>query len=498
MKRIFTSFLFLTMCVLMGFAQTLKLNGVDQYMAIPNDAAFFPETGGGYTVTFKVKLDQYLTNNARFIGARTYQGSTSNSSTTGYEIWGAQSADNFMAANFSLENSAWGHGCAWANSGVLGEFVHVAFVVRPANKETAIYINGKQKINKVDSKNENITNTSWGNHGKDILVGAGWQEAKTGDAITGESFPGYFANCEIDDVHFYNAALNGKSLKKDMESFTATAANLVAAYDFENVQGTTVPDVSGLGHDGQLFGYEVAPKQYGVSKKLDDYSKGYILMKYNGTTLYNGDVVDAGSEVELSAYPTDGYELDYFTANDNPIEGSTYVVNENTQFGGVFKEKAVEPIEPTEPTYAIPEGKNNVRVKDDGTIRYSDRLLYSVTVNGATLNGAPVEFTSKINDPYARQENVFIDKTAETLDMTTGDNIQLTFNHDIIWMHSYLYIDYNHDGVFNEDNELVSYSFFSEFDTPSGVNSLGEAKQNDCGIDIPAFVVANLDKDAYG
>ena len=569
MKRIFTSFLFLTLCVLMGFAQSLKLNGVDQYMSIPNDAAFFPATGGGYTVTFKVKLADYLQNNARFVGARTYTGATSNSTTTGYEIWGGKSATEFMAANFSLEGSPWGHGCAWAQStAALNEFVHVAFVVRPANKETALYINGKQSKTQSDKDNaKNLTNTPWGNHGKDILVGAGWQEVKSGDAISGESVVGFFANCEMDDVHFYDKALNSKGLKADMNNFTVTADGLVAAYDFENVEGNTVPDVSGKGHDAQLHGYQApAPVDCSVSydseiaegfmyvNKIVDgleelvmsydmvpsgtelvlVAEAYDTKKYeidyftandqpiegnrfiletdthfsavfktksgevpvqqytvtytntkpegrmgvycNSMMVFSGDKVDLGAELLLEAWPFENYALDYFTANGEKIEGNTYTVNGDVAIDVIFKQLGVDPQpQPEEPTYAVPAPEANRR----GTP--SARLVKRITVTGATVDGQEAPFTSVVNSGNAQSE-VYKDMTAETLAVTAGDLLHFDIQHQIEWMHFYVYIDYNHDGIFDVDNELVAYSYLN------GQDSEGNAVEGST-LRLPDFTV---------
>ena len=244
---------------------------------------------------------------------------------------------------------------------------------------------------------------------------------------------------------------------------------------------------------------EVQAAMYKVM--MQNPNEGYVSATYksNGfdTMIWGGDQIPEGAVIRLEAhaFSPEKHVLDYFTANGQPIEGDTYTLTQETTFSVVFKEKGAEPEEPVEPEYAIPQGDDNIRAKADGTVRFSERLLHTVTVEGATLNGEAAPFTSTINEVGGRQEHVFVDKTAETVELTSGDNVQLTFTHDIIWMHSYLYIDYNHDGVFNEDNELVAYSHFSELDTPDGFNSLGEPTKHDCGIDIPAFTVADVDKD---
>lgn len=120
-----------------------------------------------------------------------------------------------------------------------------------------------------------------------------------------------------------------------------------------------------------------------------------------------------------------------------------------------------------EPTYQIPSDSDNARNRDD-------RRLKAITITGATKNGEaqPFTFTLK-NDP--EQPTVYMDETSTVLHATAGDqiNVSWTFRTLTEWTHYYLYIDYNHDGVFNEENELVSYTYYSETDA-DGVNSLGQ------------------------
>ena len=288
MKRIFTSFLVLVLCCMASWAQTetkgLSLNGVDQYMSIPNDAAFFPTEGGDYTVTATIRLSEFVgTRDARFIANRTYTGSTTDQTTTGYELWGGHSIEEFVSCNTSLTGSPWGHSNHWTTAyGALGRYVHVAWVLSGQQRTSKLYVDGMVSDEYYDRNNKyNFSNTAMGNHGHDVLIGAGYKAQKDGSgAIVGESVVDYFAKGEIDNVHFYSRALSESEVIDDMTAFDLmTAKNLVAAYDFENIIGNTVPDVSNNGHDGQLHGF-AAPEPANYTVNIDsDIPEGYISVR---------------------------------------------------------------------------------------------------------------------------------------------------------------------------------------------------------------------------
>ena len=477
MKRIITSFIFMTLCVLTGFAQSLKLNGSDQYMSISNDAVFFPSAGGEYTVTCKVKMDEWGSN-MRFIGACAYPG-TDTSEATGYDLMGGNNEYSFFGVNAALKGDPWGNNHNYVSCvDGLGRYVHVAWVFNGPQQVSTTYIDGVEG-NKVEKAA--FSTAEWGNHGFDILVGAGY-ESHWGEAtLVGNYFMG-----EIDDVHFYNKALTPEELVQDKESFSATHANLVAGYDFNSVAGNTVPDISGHGHDGLLHGVKADPNQKKYTVTVDgNLEGGYITANLNETELIQtGTLVAENSKITLVAHPYEGYELDHFTVNGETLEGNTYVLVQHAMFSAVFKQSGVSP---SAPQYAIPDEAHNVRSNA------SSRLVKSISIEGATLKGQPAPFKSVINSGLS-QTYVYQDHTAETVELTCGDEVKVNVDHDVIWMHAYLYIDYNHDGVFNEDNELVSYSFFDEDNNKSGVNSIGEVlDEGPATLELPKFVVADLE-----
>ena len=208
--------------------------------------------------------------------------------------------------------------------------------------------------------------------------------------------------------------------------------------------------------------------------------QGYISLTLaeTGEVLYGGEKVPVGTKIKLTAHShEDIWVLDYFTANGVKFEGDIYEVTEDVEFNVVFK------YETPEPYYDKISEQDNIRASKDS------RILNTVTVKGGTNNGEPKEFVSTINDDNFQAE-VYVDKTDEVLDLTEGDVVKVEMDHSIIWMHSYLYIDYNRDGDFDDPNELVSYSYLN------GENSLGETvNEGPATLDLPEFTVPAVAKD---
>lgn len=107
------------------------------------------------------------------------------------------------------------------------------------------------------------------------------------------------------------------------------------------------------------------------------------------------------------------------------------------------------------------------------------RIVRELNITGATHNGQQQAFSVEIAGKGATtQAKVFFDKTTSTLEATQGDEILVAPSlHDLEWMHFYLYIDYNQDGMFDQQTELVSYTHYSN-GTNSFKNSLGKPVSN--------------------
>lgn len=255
--------LFASLCVTQVFAQTgksLTLNGTDQYMSIPNHEDFNIPLGKSYTISLWVKASRYqeVKNAQRFVAKRdmgTPGVEASGDGASGYELWGAVSDTQFYANNAPGPRST-----AHANSmsvfsnqnGSLDTWVHIGIVVDRdggTNGMMYLYQNGNKVGDSYDSKAQGYKNVNlwYVNNTYDVYVGAGLNSTVQ-----------YFLQGEIDNLRFYGKALSESEMQADMTSTVdATTDGLIAAYDFENISGVSVPDISGNGHNGILHNYPV-------------------------------------------------------------------------------------------------------------------------------------------------------------------------------------------------------------------------------------------------
>ncbi len=92
----------------------------------------------------------------------------------------------------------------------------------------------------------------------------------------------------------------------------------------------------------------------------------------------------------------------------------------------------------------------------------TNRVLQSLTVEGATVNGVAENFSTEVAGENATsQSKIVYDKTADILKVTIGDELTIKpKTKDLVWMHYYVFVDWNQNMEF-EDDELVSFSHFS-------------------------------------
>lgn len=231
-------------CAMSTYAQPekyLEFNGKNQYVKIPSHSDFDVKSGQSLTVTCWVYVNK-LVMGQRFVSRRVMY---EPSNTPGYELWGGNTSDKYFAVNTAKT----GGGNVFSDWCKYGEvdaknWMHLAMVIDKQNKIITLYRDGVKGNEK--SSNEF---TNWEVTKNDIYIGA--------CAINGSDTPGFFLNGRIADVRIYNIALTADEIATDMNNPTTSATQgLVASYDFANIQGQTVPDISGHGHDGTLYGYE--------------------------------------------------------------------------------------------------------------------------------------------------------------------------------------------------------------------------------------------------
>lgn len=147
--------------------------------------------------------------------------------------------------------------------------------------------------------------------------------------------------------------------------------------------------------------------------------------------------------------------------------------------------------------YCVPEGVYNVVISPEDHPQHNNyitgptaRFIKTITISGATFGGSPVAFTKDVS-PTEGRTNIYYDKTSEVLNATEGDvlTVSWTKSANMTWMHYYVYIDYDQDGIFNQTDELVSYTFWGTT-VNKGYNSKGQAV--DQGADFfqaPSFTI---------
>lgn len=244
-----------------SFAQTpdnfIEFNGTDQCVKIQSNEDFNIELTESFSITCWVNVNQ-LIEGQRFISRRLMR---ETSQTTGYEMWGGASSDKFFAINTPKAGGSNILSVYNTESGTTNTWMHIAMVINRNDNTIALYSNGKEGVKETKSE---LTSWSVVNN-NDIYLGCGFN-------ATSKSTEN-FMNGKLANVRFWNKALGQNEVAADM---TATVdentENLIAAYDFKNISGLTVPDLSGNGHDGTLVGF--APvggdsEIYSVTAKAD-------------------------------------------------------------------------------------------------------------------------------------------------------------------------------------------------------------------------------------
>ena len=448
---------------------TLQLNGTDRYMRIPSADDFNVAIGESYTVTCKVKMP-FSGSSCRFVSKRSYTG-TANSGTVGWEMWGDMNASTRFSTNLSPAGSPWGgKGNGTGVTFTENQWVHLTWVFDWNENTTNIYVDGvlgESKPLHADFQSKSLENNF------DVLVGAGYSNSD-GSA----SVPAYFMNGEMDDLRFYNKALTLDEIKADMDATVdGTTDGLVAAYDFTDISGVEVSDISGHGHTGTLVNFPNYSTLYTVTIAAPDPEQGTLKVMNGSTEVVSGTGIPENTRLTVVAEPADGYQLKEIRVNDVALERNVniFTLTQETTVTAEFEEAV--------PAYCTYEGNSS----------HDQRYVRSITMNGGTSPFSVSVYSTT-------RQAIYVDKTDHVLEAYAGEEIQPVVNWAGEWMHGYLYIDYDKDYTFSytlgsdnyptADGELVSYTFYSPNDTRFGYNSKREVKENNSSLDnLPSFTL---------
>ena len=448
---------------------TLQLNGTDRYMRIPSADDFNVAIGESYTVTCKVKMP-FSGSSCRFVSKRSYTG-TANSGTVGWEMWGDMNASTRFSTNLSPAGSPWGgKGNGTGVTFTENQWVHLTWVFDWNENTTNIYVDGvlgESKPLHADFQSKSLENNF------DVLVGAGYSNSD-GSA----SVPAYFMNGEMDDLRFYNKALTLDEIKADMDArVDGTTDGLVAAYDFTDISGVEVSDISGHGHTGTLVNFPNYSTLYTVTIAAPDPEQGTLKVMNGSTEVVSGTGIPENTRLTVVAEPADGYQLKEIRVNDVALETNvnTFTLTQETTVTAEFEEAV--------PAYCTYEGNSS----------HDQRYVRSITMNGGTSPFSVSVYSTT-------RQAVYVDKTDNVFEAYAGEEIQPVVNWAGEWMHGYLYIDYDKDYTFSytlgsddyptADGELVSYTFYSPSGSQWGKNSKGESTKHDSRLDdVPSFTL---------
>lgn len=108
----------------------------------------------------------------------------------------------------------------------------------------------------------------------------------------------------------------------------------------------------------------------------------------------------------------------------------------------------------------------------------TDRIVQYFMVSGAfTPEGEviPPQEVPVVGRGVIRTYTTYFDKTGHIVRVSQGNALSVVPTiHSLQWMHFYLYIDYNHDGMFDQETELVSYTHFRATDPGDFYDSKGQ------------------------
>ncbi len=203
----------------------LSLNGVDGYMQVVDHSDLDIDAGENFSATLWFRTSS-TSNYFRMLSKR---------NGPGYEMI---TQINGGAYGMNLSSSSGAVGPPFGSTNVCdGEWHHIAMIVNTANNTATIYVDGNQEN---QSTNTGIGTQSFANN-TDLLFGTRVQQDIW--------MPGL-----LDDVRLWSVALSQAQIQADMTAIVdGSEDDLIAAWDFENVSGNTVPDVKG-NHPGTLNG----------------------------------------------------------------------------------------------------------------------------------------------------------------------------------------------------------------------------------------------------
>jgi hypothetical protein len=237
-----------------------------------------------------------------------------------------------------------------------------------------------------------------------------------------------------------------------------------------------------LANSSNLYDYEVIG-DVTISADFVDQSDYKPLLRAadmtNGTVVFSdadgNEITDyhvaSGTVVTITPKPNSDYRTESVSANGTALTANsdgtyTYTVTADTKISATFSEK-------------YPHFEGNITAKTNYET-WMSRYLTSITFNGENNNSQTISDELPTSNS-SKSRNVWQSKIGLTPTTTfePGEEITVTSAATGDWLHTYVYIDYNNDGIFTvgyddaehkitEDSELVTFNGYS---TESGDNA---------------------------
>lgn len=178
--------------------------------------------------------------------------------------------------------------------------------------------------------------------------------------------------------------------------------------------------------------------------------------------LTNGAEVEAGTQLVITATPSDGYQLETLTVNGESFtSGDTYTVESATTIAVTFA--AAGPGE-----WPHDETGINPYDKEPSVHPSEQRYVTSATTSGATVD---LNYTNNVCPTE------FYINTGVTMQAAQGSSFDLRMqgSDDIIWCHAVIFADWNNDKDFDDEGEFIAKVGYdsSDADVPSNFSRVG-------------------------
>lgn len=189
----------------------------------------------------------------------------------------------------------------------------------------------------------------------------------------------------------------------------------------------------------------------------------------DNSPIASGTELEEGTEVKVSVNSiATGYSVQYITINGTPVAFNRQVngaigeyiftIEGNTEIAAHMIADNLE-----KQDYCAPEGKST----------HASRYTRGIDVTGANGTSATISGLQS-----STGQDIYHDATEQVVVLEAGEEVTVKADYVGEWMHAYLYVDYNKDGVFSTDGladylptkitELVAYTTFNRGQAKGG------------------------------